>query len=268
VGWGNESTLFSNGTQLADLARVGPDDSGHAVVVLRAYAGSDYRFFGLRYTPGTGWGNATEIPTPGNTGIAWAPDLAVAGNGDALVGFYKYNSSLTNTWAAHFTPSGGWENATTIDASAYNSWAPRVGATPSGDFLAVFSSNNGAVDRAYGRWYRAGSGWAAAAQIDANNTTEAREPVVEVDSAGNAWAVWHTGTLPEDLNVTSTPQAWAGALPRPSKTPRGARSRPRLPRGVPATQAPYGSKTTARRTACTRASTQSRPTRRPPRSSS
>jgi hypothetical protein len=202
LGWGGETTIFSNGTQLADLARVGADDAGDAVVALRTYAASDYHWFGLRYVPGAGWGNATEIKTPGNpTAITWGPSLAVSANGDAMFGFYKYNGTLANTWAAHFTPGGGWGDAQVIDGSAFNSWTPSIGATRSGDFLAAYSSNNGAQDRAYARWYRSGSGWAAATQVDANNATEAREPVVAVDAAGNAWVGWHTGIPPEDLNV-------------------------------------------------------------------
>jgi len=98
---------------------------------------------------------------------------------------------MTVNYPWSFTSAdGAWGTAELLDTdNAGDAFAPQVAFDPSGNAIAVWHQSDGAGNRIWTNRYIIGSGWGTASMIDTENTG-AKNPQVDVNASGNAFAVW------------------------------------------------------------------------------
>lgn len=188
-GWGTPATI-ADGSGDADAPRVAADDAGDVMAVWQQSDGTRTNIWANRYTVGGGWGTAALIET-NNAGAASAPQIAIAGNGDATAVWQQSDGSITNIWANRYTAGTGWigagliENNDTGDATT-----PQVAIDGSDNAVAVWSQSDGSVYSIWTNRFTAGGGWGTAALIEHDDSGDALFPEIAVGANGNAVAVW------------------------------------------------------------------------------
>ncbi len=97
------------------------------------------------------------------------------------------------------SPAGGtWLGMNRIDASPGAAYQPVVAIDGNGNGLAVWIQDSGPQAEVWANRYAAGSGgWGTPQRID-SGSSNAEHPVIAMDAAGNATALWtqHDGTAP------------------------------------------------------------------------
>ncbi len=144
-----------------------------------------------RYTPGSGWENATLIET-NTSGPSGTPRAAVDPVGNAVAVFIQYDGSRNNIWANRYAVGSGWGNATLLETdNVSHAYSPQVAVDPSGNAVAVWYQSNGTRNNIWSNRYAAGVGWGNATLVETDNAGDAKDPQVGADSSGNFLAVWH-----------------------------------------------------------------------------
>jgi hypothetical protein len=176
------------------------DGHGNAMATWFQPAG----IYASRYVNGTGWGTPTRVSSADSIGTG--ASLAMNANGDAFavwgqtIATYSDPSDQYPTlrflvWGSRYTVSGGWEADRLLQSpTGYNSFNPQIAIDANGNALAAWSEYNGAMlKRIYTTRYRVGSGWGPRVLIDqpiAGDTSGSNDVQLQIDAAGNAFAVW------------------------------------------------------------------------------
>jgi hypothetical protein len=192
--WGT-AELIETGTNDANSPQVSFDGSGNAIAVWRARPGPAgvYRIWSNRFN-GTSWGNAELIGT-GDDSNAGDTQIAVDSSGNAIAVWHQEDTNgVDNIWANHFdvNRSGGpgWGTAELIEINDVGDAADsQVAIDSSGHAIAVWRQFDGSV---YNIWANRFNGiiWGTAQLIENDDNGGADDPQVEIDSSGNATAVW------------------------------------------------------------------------------
>jgi hypothetical protein len=190
TGWTGPAVLDNASSFAPDVAAYG---LGGAFAVWKRLGVSAMHVWASRFDPGSGtW----ELPTPLETspaGDASNPQVAAGAAGNAVAVWQQPEpAGRLRIYAASFSPGGGWGAATLVDRNNDgDSDLPKAGVDAGGNAVAVWEQlDNSAVMKVWANRYIAGSGWQTPARIGSSGAGAAQNPVVAVDPAGNAVAVW------------------------------------------------------------------------------
>ena len=223
-GWEEEVQLSDPGTH-AVLPRVALNDVGDAVVAWEVIGhdgpGIGSRTIWARRFTGGAWTAAIRIsdaPPAPYTLYAYRPRLGIDGAGNALVAWDQSDSSDTfpdgivasrfdgSAWSAPFPVNGG---------TLYSAWADvAVGADGSATVVWVQSTNpydpgqSGGGPTIPNIWARIfdGSSWSDPQRVgnaDLADYEGCERPVVVMDAAGRAFALWEEHRLAENRIVSA-----------------------------------------------------------------
>ncbi len=103
---------------------------------------------------------------------------------------------LGNTESIFTTRDGSWKPAQLIEyETSYNTSAPNIASADDNFAIAVWTQRDGTRGNIWAREYDPVNGWSTAELIETSDAN-ASEPVIAMDNAGNAIAVWLQGELP------------------------------------------------------------------------
>jgi hypothetical protein len=186
--WGTAELIETN-TGYATSPQVAVNSNGHAIAVWsqRNDPNNNVSIYANRFN-GTDWGTAELIET-GDAGNAGAPQIAVDSNGNAIAVWVQYDGANNNIYANRFNGTG-WGTAELIETGdAGNAFDPQVALDSSGNAIAVWQQNDGAINNIYANRFN-GTDWGTAELIETGDAGNAGTPQIAVDSNGNAIAVW------------------------------------------------------------------------------
>lgn len=176
-------------------SRIGIDANGNAVAIWnQAISGASSSVWASHYTAGSGWSAPIAIETGSGANNMYQLNLAVANNGDAIAIWLNFNgSSKYEIWSNRYVAGTGWGSAEKIGASfdLPGELPIDLAMNDKGDVFVIWRRNNGVNETIYSNHYIVGSGWATATEIN-TFSSDALEPTIAMDSAGNAIAVWRS----------------------------------------------------------------------------
>lgn len=139
---------------------------------------------------GGGWQVATLVELDA-AGDAYAPQVVLDGNGNALAVWYQSDGAVLNIWANRFVAATGWGNPELIETDdSGDAVDPRIAMDANGDAVVVWQQSDGTRNNIWANRFTTASGWDVAELIEADDAGDATDPRVAVDSSGNAVAVW------------------------------------------------------------------------------
>jgi len=190
TGW-ETGTLMEVSDTNVGIPSIAIQDNGNAMAVWPQTNGIRDNIWASRYVVGSGWSTPVLIET-NTAGNAYAPNVAIDANGDAIAVWHKYDGTRNNIWANRFVPGTGWGAATLIETNNTQSASyPRIAMNANGDAIAVWDQYDGARNNIWANRYVVGTGtWGAAELIETDNAGSAVSPSIAVDVNGNAIAVW------------------------------------------------------------------------------
>ena len=195
TGWGTAEPIQTTDTTLDyRQPQIAFDANGDAIVVFAGWHTDGAEIWAAKFTAAsTGtWAAATQITANG-----FSPQIAIDTNGNAMAVWKSWNGGTYDIEAKRYVvATSAWETAQLIiDSAAGNADSPQVAFDASGNAMAVWSQWGTSYD-IWANRYVAGTGWAGATRIEANDR-EAMSPRIASDAAGNVMAVW---TQPDDTN--------------------------------------------------------------------
>ena len=185
-GWGAAAAIETNLTN-ASSPQVSFDSAGNAIAVWYQSDGTYNSIYANRYVAGTGWGAAAIIDAGPNN--AWNPQVSFDSAGNAIAVWMQSDGTYYRIYANRYVAGTGWGAVAAIETNLTNADSPQVSFDSAGNAIAVWYQSDGTHGRIYANRYVAGTGWGAAAIIDAG-PNNALHPQVSFDRAGNAIAVW------------------------------------------------------------------------------
>ena len=194
VGWGSAELIESEDIYDTQGPRIGLDANGNALAVWYQRDGSrHYNIWSNRYTAGVGWGTAELIDTD-DAHLSYNPQVSIDINGDALAVWWQFDAfGQGNIWANRYTSGAGWGTPELIETDNSGSASdPQVSIGANGNALAVWYQNDGNnVASIWSNRYVSGVGWGNSELIETNDAGSAVGPQVDIDTNGNALAVWY-----------------------------------------------------------------------------
>ena len=143
--------------------------------------------FSTGVATGSGWGTAQVIETESEGGWNYhGPQLSVDGCGNAIAVWDRGG----NIWSNRYVAGTSWGTAQLIETSSGGADYPQVSVDSSGNAIAIWSQNDGVRNNIWSNRYAVGTGWGTAQLIETNDSGDAEDPQVSMDSYGNAIAVW------------------------------------------------------------------------------
>ncbi len=151
------------------------------------------------------WGISETIESIGS-GSARRPQLAVDSQGNAFaVWEHDANGVRTDIWANRYTRRDLWGEPELIETNNDGpATRPQVAVDAVGNAFVVWEQSDGDDTFTWANRYAVDEGWGTAQLIQTDEITNARNPSVAADPAGNAVAVW----IQRDLFSTGE-IAWA-----------------------------------------------------------
>jgi hypothetical protein len=187
-GWGTTATVIESGTGTAYDPQIAIDGDGNAIAVWYQYDGGHLSIYANRYTSGGGWDMTATVIESG-TGDAYDPQIAIDGDGNAIVVWVQDDGSYDSIYANRYTSGGGWGSATLIESGTGDAYDSQIAIDGDGNAIAVWDQDDGVQWSTYANRYTFGGGWGTATVIE-SSTSDAYEPQIAIDGDGNAIAVW------------------------------------------------------------------------------
>lgn len=189
VGWQAPERIGIDGPNSEGGAAVTMSSNGDAVVVwVSGPSQGDTSVWFNRYTSTEGWSLASSVSNSGNV---TALDVASDAVGNAWAVWSENDGSGGDIRAAQYVAGEGWGIPGLIEPDdAGTAYGPQIAVSPNGDAVVVWVQHDGTRYGISSNLYVEGSGWGTAQNIDAGDTN-ALEPHVGLDDAGEAIAVWH-----------------------------------------------------------------------------
>jgi hypothetical protein len=143
-----------------------------------------------RYRPDTGWAGTVAIESNATPYLV-QPKVAVDPAGNAIAVWAKTIGSDTNIWWNRYSVASGlWADAGRLETDG-GSGAPHVAVDPSGNAIAAWEQSVPSPRRIMAKRFSIATGlWSGAEDIAQPLFSNARNPWICFDSAGNATAVW------------------------------------------------------------------------------
>ncbi len=189
-GWGTPELIETDNAGDALSPQIAIDASGNALSVWRQSDGSRDNVWSNRYSAGIGWGTPELIETD-NAGDAQYPAIAFDAAGNALTLWRQSDGSRYNIWSNRYTAGNGWGTPELIETDdAGDALLPQIAFDAAGNALAVWSQYGGTTFDIWSSRYIAGNGWGTPELIETDDAGSAMAPQIDIDTAGNAMAVW------------------------------------------------------------------------------
>jgi len=189
-GWGTAELLETDDAGFTYDPRVAVQSNGNAVAVWAQSDGSRTDIMSNRYVSGSAWDTAELIETD-NTGNTTQPQVSIDANGNAIAVWVQNDGMRNNIIANRYVSGSVWGSAELIETNnAGDGSKPQVSVQPNGNALAVWQQSDGSRTNIWSNNYIVGTGWGTAELIESDNTDNAIDPQVSVDTNGNAMAVW------------------------------------------------------------------------------
>lgn len=202
---GNDDWLaaqtLSAALQNADDPQVAVDAAGNTVVVWRRSNGTDYVTQAATRLVGESWQGAQTLSVTGAGRDVQAPQIAVAGNGDAVAVWSRPVGSISTIRGAVRPAGGSWQPEEDLSASGETAFNPQVVLDSGGNAVVVwrhFAVNVQAAVR------RAGGDWEAPRDLSAPGAGSSA-PQVAADGGGNALAIWARADFVQAAAYDATP---------------------------------------------------------------
>lgn|SRR5882757_3399520 len=187
-GW-SPATLISNGAGNSKVARLAMDAGGNVLSVWAQSDGTQYNVWSNRFDAATGWGTAALIEAV-DAGTAGTPRVKFDSHGNAIA-TWSQDSTRGNIWSSRYVAGTGWSTPIPIEAANDGlASLPRLAVDPSGDAIVAWQHSDGTRVSIWSNHYSVGSGWGTEIMIEPPPAGDAAEPWVDIDSNGNALAVW------------------------------------------------------------------------------
>jgi len=196
TGWGTAELIETDNTGDAWDPQVVIDTNGNAIAVWFQFIPTRYEILSNRYVTGTGWGTAELIED--NTGDAWDPQVVIDTNGNAIAVWYQTDGTRYNIWSNRYVTGTGWGTAELIEDNTGDAQFPQVAMDTNGNAIAVWYQFDGTRDNIWSNRYVTGTGWGTAELIETDNNGDACDPQIDMDTNGNAIAVWYQSDGTQD----------------------------------------------------------------------
>ena len=191
--WGVSPVALESGAGDATGVELAVDGNGNVFAVWQQEDGSNvWHIWANRYDAGTNaWGTATMLDSGAND--AGQPQVAVDGNGNAIVVWNQVDGSFVNhIWASRYA-SGIWSAAELIETdTTEGAGFPAIAMDPAGNAIVVWHLGDGFLSGDIMATHYTGGAWNTTAV--ALETRAAADvgfgAQVAMDSNGNAIAVW------------------------------------------------------------------------------
>lgn len=214
-GWGTAETIEDSSIGDARRPEIAFVGDGKAIAVWHQNQG-DGTNLDVRaniYTAGSGWDSVETIENV-DDGDADNPDIAVNGEGGAIVVWEQDDGSNYEIGANVYTSGNGWSTPETIDNSSSGElvFSPEVAVDSEGNAVAVWEQDDGTYYSIYAKTYSADSGtWESSATLIENGDNgDAGNPQIAVDNEDNAVAVWYQNDGTNDSIYANTYSADSG----------------------------------------------------------
>lgn len=181
------SALDNNG------GRVVVDEQGVATAVWLQFDGTINSVVANRYVPDTGWGSS-PVSLEAGSGNASGVELAVDSDGNVFAVWQQADgSSVLHIWTARYeAASGSWGAPEQLDTGASDAGAAKVAVDGNGNAIAVWNQTDGTRNNLWASRFNSGI-WSTAELIENDDSNDALEPALAMDSVGNAVVVWILG---------------------------------------------------------------------------
>ena len=190
--WGPPEQLESGqvGTSAPDVTL---DETGRAVAVWAATAGTGWRVHSSARSVAGTWSKAVAVSGPDATG-AITPQLALEGTGDVLAVWSRAVGTVVSVESSTFSGAQGvWSAPAKPFSVQGDALAPSVAVNRRGDGVIVWTSSNSSGLAVMASIRRPGQVWGAPTPLS-KAAGGPLTPHVAVDSHGDAVAVWTRST--------------------------------------------------------------------------
>ena len=193
--WSGAAKIETNTAGNALNPQIAIDANGNVVAVWQQYddVASRYDIWSNRYTASTGiWSTASPIETD-NAGWATQPQVVFDTSGNAVAVWMQSDGSRYNIWSNRYIASTGlWGMAVLLETdNTGDANNPQIAVDAHGNAVAVWMQSDGSRYNIWSNRYIASTGlWGTAVLLETDNTGDANEPQVAIDTNGNAVAVW------------------------------------------------------------------------------
>ena len=189
-GWTAATPLGAGGAQ---VVHVDADSEGNWFAVWNQYLAPSYSIFASQKGVGGAWTAPVDIDGQG-TNTTWAPSIAVAPNGTAVVAF-RTERNFGELWTVAFLPGSGWQEPSLIFFEPpWGAGWPTVAVAGDGTFVATWDGYRS--DSQYS-WYSAWSarldpltGWSAPVRLDDRDSFDEGVLSDVAAAGGHAWVAW------------------------------------------------------------------------------
>jgi hypothetical protein len=214
AGWEVNTRNIAGTSGYAETPDICFDPSGNAVAVwsqMTTTQASQTSIWTNRYTTATGWA-AAELLETNEDGSAYAPRVAVDGEGNAMVVWMQPSANALQVWWNRYDATAGWRNALFIQqAVPGDNYYPRVAIDQAGHAISVWTQFEGGFSRIQASFYDPIAGWSVPQAISSGTTAIELYPEIAMNAVGSAIAVWEeTDTLSAP---TATVNVWARRFP-------------------------------------------------------
>jgi hypothetical protein len=171
------------------------DANGNAIAVWPQPNGDNYTIWSNHYTPSIGWGTPAPLEPDASTGASDSsidPQIKLDANGNAIAVWVRSDNITSHVWSNRYVAGNGWTMAVPIDDNAVNAGTARIAFDTSGNAIAVWDQSDaaGSFHMWAKRYTAATSAWGSEQMIPDNDTVQAFDAQIAIDTAGNALLVW------------------------------------------------------------------------------
>lgn len=199
--WGTVQALTGSSSDAFD-PQVAISANGNAIVVWRGQDGPAEEYYVSSlwvkyYTASTNTWNATAtaLELYNDKGHdASGAQVVMDGAGNGVVVWQQFNGVITRVYATRYTVGSGWAMPGSIaTGSAGVAVNPRLAMDGSGNAMAVWRQVDASAHYSIwaSRYVATTMTWGIPMLIEGDDSGDAFDPQVVMNSAGNAWVVWH-----------------------------------------------------------------------------
>jgi hypothetical protein len=195
---------ISDPAQEAFGPQVSIDAAGNATAIWSRFDGTKYRAQVASRPVGGSFGAVQTLSAAGQD--AFETEIDLSPDGHAVATWTRSDGSTLRIQAAARAAVGSFAPPQTISSIGFDSFVSQVGVSPGGNAVAVWYALQGSKLRVQSAPRPAGGSFGTP-QTLSDTSQDAFDPQVDVDSGGNAVAVWNRfdGADPDDPNDPNDP---------------------------------------------------------------